>query len=138
MPEYKETRTIQQEEGQEQRLATFKATQLIWLLLGVLEAFIALRILFKLIGVNPNNLFASLLYAVTELFVAPFASLISPFQMGNNVLEISSIIAMIIYLLAGWAFERFIYLLFYRPRGPVSVHHTTVADHTDHEHHHTP
>jgi hypothetical protein len=46
------------------------------------------------------------------------------------VLEISSIIAMIVYLLVGWALERIVYVLFYRPRGPVSVRQTIVADHT--------
>jgi hypothetical protein len=46
------------------------------------------------------------------------------------VLEVSSIIAMIVYLLIAWALERIVYVLFYRPRGPVSVKQTTVADHT--------
>jgi hypothetical protein len=45
------------------------------------------------------------------------------------VLEISSIIAMIVYFLIGWALERIVYVIFYRPRGPVSVRQTTVAEH---------
>jgi len=45
------------------------------------------------------------------------------------VLEISSIIAMIVYLLIGWALERIVYVIFYRPRGPVSVRQTVIADH---------
>ena len=76
MTDYKEVRTTQNESGREQRVATFKATQLIWLLLGILEAAIALRVVFKLIAVNAANPFAALLYSVTDLFVAPFASLI--------------------------------------------------------------
>lgn len=130
MTEYKEVRTTQHEVGQEQRVATFKATQMIWLLLGLLEAAIALRVMFKLIGVNAANPFAALLYNVTDLFVAPFESLTGAPAAGGMVLEISSIIAMIIYLLIGWAMERIVYVLFYRPRGPVSVRQTIVADHT--------
>jgi len=38
MTDYKEVRTTEHEAGREQRVATFKATQLIWLLLGLLEA----------------------------------------------------------------------------------------------------
>ena len=76
MTDYQEVRTTQHEEGREQRVATFKATQLIWLLLGFLEAVIALRVVFKLIGVNAANSFAKLLYGVTDFFVAPFASLV--------------------------------------------------------------
>jgi YggT family protein len=130
MTDYREVRTTQHEAGQEQRVATFRATQLIWLLLGLVEAAIALRVVFKLIGVNAENAFATLLYGVTNLFVAPFASLTGAPAAGGMVLEISSIIAMIVYLLVGWALERIVYVLFYRPRGPVSVRQTTVADHT--------
>jgi len=128
--EYKEVRTTQHESGSEQRFATFKATQLVWLLLGLLEAVIALRVVFKLIAVNAANPFAALLYKVTDLFVAPFASLTGAPAAGGMVLEISSIIAMIVYLLIGWALERTIYVLFYRPRGPVSVRQTIVAENT--------
>jgi len=130
MTDYKEVRTTQHEQGREQRVATFKATQLIWLLLGILEAAIALRVVFKLIAVNATNPFAALLYNVTDFFVAPFASLIGAPAAGGMVLEISSIIAMIVYFLIAWALERIVYLLFYRPRGPVSVRQTVVADHT--------
>ncbi len=111
-------------------MATFKATQLIWLLLGILEAGIALRVVFKLIAVNAANPFAALLYNVTDLFVAPFASLTRAPAAGGMVLEISSVIAMIVYFLIAWAFERIVYVLFYRPRGPVSVRQTVVAEHT--------
>src|SRR4030042_158254 len=136
MTNYQEVRTTQSESGQEQRVATFKATQLVWLLLGLLEALIALRVVFKLIAVNAANPFAALLYGVTDIFVAPFASLTGAPAAGGMVLEISSIIAMLVYMLIGWVLERTIYVLFYRPRGgPVSVRQTTVADNTaEHKH----
>lgn len=130
MTDYKDVRTTEHEEGREQRFATFKATQLIWLLLGLVEAAIALRVVFKLLGVNAANTFATLLYNVTNVFVAPFASLTGAPAAGGSVLEISSIIAMIVYLLIAWALERIVYVLFYRPRGPVSVRQTMVAEHT--------
>ncbi len=130
MTDYQEVRTTQHEQGDEQRAATFKATQIIWLLLGILEALIALRVVFKLVGVNAANSFATLLYDFTNFFVAPFASLTGAPAAGGMVLEISSIIAMVVYLLIGWALERIVYVLFYRSRGAVSVRQTTVVDHT--------
>jgi hypothetical protein len=129
MTDYQDVRTTEHEQGREQRVATFKATQLIWLVLGILEAMIALRVMFKLIGVNAGNTFATLLYNVTDIFVAPFTSLIGAPAAAGMVLEISSIIAMIVYFLIAWAFERIVYVLFYRPRGPVSVRQTSVSDH---------
>jgi hypothetical protein len=130
MTDYQEVRTTAHDPGQGQRVATFKATQLIWLLLGLLEAAIALRVFFKLIGVNAANPFATLLYNITNLFVAPFASLTGAPSAGGMVLEVSSIIAMIVYLLIAWGLERIVHVLFYRPRGPVSVRQTVVAEHT--------
>jgi hypothetical protein len=130
MNEYKDVRTTQNEEGRGQRYATFKATQLIWLLLALLEAVLALRVVFKLIGVNGANPFATLLYGFTGFFVAPFASLTGAPSAEGMVLEISTIIAMIVYLLIAWALERIVYVFFYRPRGAVSVRQTTVLDHT--------
>lgn len=133
MTDYKEVRTTHHEQGREQRVTTLKATQLIWLLLGLLEAAIALRIVFRLIAANAANPFAALLYAVTDLFVAPFASLMGAPTAGGMVLEISSIIAMIVYLLIGWALERIVYVLLYRPRGPISIRQTIIDDRTSGE-----
>ena len=130
MTDYKDVRTTQSEEGRGQRYATFKATQLIWLLLTLLEIVLAMRVVFKLIGVNAANPFATLLYGFTHFFVAPFASLTGAPSAEGMVLEISTIIAMIVYLLIAWALERIVYVFFYRPRGAVSVRQTTVLDHT--------
>lgn len=130
MTDYKEVRTTAHEQGSEGRATTFKATQLIWLLFGLLEGVLALRFIFKLIGVNAANAFASLLYSVTDFFVAPFASLTGAPAANGMVLEVSTLIAMIIYALIGWVLVRIVYVVFYRPRGPVSTRQTVVADHT--------
>lgn len=129
MTDFKETSTSQHVSGQEGRATTFKVTQLIWLLLGILEVLLALRFVFKLIGVNEVNTFATFLYGLTGLFVAPFASLTRAPAAGGMVFEFSTLIAMIVYALVGWALERIVYVAFYRPRGAVSVKQTTVAEH---------
>jgi hypothetical protein len=45
------------------------------------------------------------------------------------VLEISTVLAMIVYALVGWGIERIVYVVLYRPRGAVSVRQTVVSDH---------
>lgn len=129
MTDYKEVRTEHQESGQAQRVTTFRATQVIWLLFGLLEAAIGLRIFFKLIAVNPGNPFAAFLYSLTGFFLAPFASLVRAPAADGMVFEISSLIAMIVYLLIAWALERIVYVLFYRPRGTVRTRQTIIAEH---------
>jgi hypothetical protein len=128
-----EVTSSQREPEREQRIFSFKVTQLIWLLLGILEVFIALRIGLKLIGANPDSPIVALIYGFTYLFLFPFTGLIGSPTAGNMVLELSSMFAMLIYALIAWAVERTVWLIFYRPRGPVvgttqtttSEHHTT-------------
>jgi hypothetical protein len=114
-----EVRTSQSEPEREQRIFTFKATQLVWLLFGILEVLIALRIGLKLIGANPESPIAALIYGFTYLFLFPFEGLVASPSTGGIVLELSSIFAMFIYGLIAWAVERTIWLIFYRPRGSV-------------------
>ena len=111
-----EVRTSQREPNREQRIFTFKATYMIWLLLVMLEGLIALRIGLKLIGANADSPVAALIYGFTNLFLFPFAGLTGTPTAGGMVLEISSVIAMLVYALAGWAFERMVWVIFYRPR----------------------
>ena len=128
-----EVRTSQSEPEREQRIFTFKATQIIWLLFGILETLIALRIGLKLIGANPESPIVALIYGFTYLFLFPFEGMTATPAAGAMVLELSSLFAMVIYALIAWAVERTVWVIFYRPRGPVvavtetstSEHHTT-------------
>lgn len=125
-----EVQTTSKEPDRERRIMTFKATQLVWLLLGILEGMIALRILLKLIGANPESPIAIFIFGFTSLFLAPFAGLTATPSAGGMVLEISSFIAGVVYALIGWALERLIWVIFYRPRGSmVGVTQTTTTDH---------
>ena len=114
-----QVRTSQSEPEREQRILSFKVTQLVWLLFGILEALIALRIGLKLIGANPESPIVALIYGFTYLFLFPFEGLVASPTAGSMVLELSSMFAMLIYGLIAWAIERVIWLIFYRPRGPV-------------------
>lgn len=130
MNEYKEVSTTQSEEGTRRRVATFKATSIVWLILGILETMLVLRFVFVLIGVNPANTFARFLYGVTGFFVAPFATLIDSPVMIGSTFEMSTLIAMVVYILLFWAIERIIWLIFYRPRGDRNVTQTSIAEST--------
>ena len=124
-----ETRTSQNEPEREQRIFSFKATQFIWLAFGALEALIALRIGLKLIGANPQSSIVALIYGFTYAFLFPFDGMVVSPATGNIILELSSIFAMVIYGLLAWGIERVVWLIFYRPRGPVvAVTETSVNE----------
>ena len=124
-----EVRTSQRELDQEQRIFSFKATQFIWLALGLIEGLITMRVVLKLIAANPDSPFSVFIYGITNIFLYPFQGLVGNPASGGSVLEISSLIAMLVYALLFWAFERVVWLVFYRPRGSsVGVTHTTTRE----------
>ena len=124
-----EVQTTQREPERERRILTFKATQLVWIFLGILEALLALRFVLKLIGANEASPFAVFVYGFTKLFLWPFAGLTGTPVAGAMVLEFTTLIAMVVYALIAWAIERIIFVIFYRPRGPVTET-TTTDQHT--------
>ena len=124
-----EVQTTQREPERERRIFTFKATQLVWLFLGVIEDFLALRFILKLIAANPDSPFAVFIYGFTGLFLLPFAGLTATPQVGNMVLELSTMVAMAVYALIFWLIERLVWVIFYRPHGPVTQT-TTTDQHT--------
>lgn len=124
-----EVTTTQREPERERRIFTFKATQLVWLFLGILEALLALRFVLKLIGANEASPIATFIYGFTNLFLLPFSGLTITPSAGGFVLEIPTLIAMLVYGLIAWAIERIIWVIFYRPRGPVTQT-TTTDQHT--------
>lgn len=125
-----EVTTTQKEPELERRIFTFKATQIIWLLLGILEGLLALRFVLKLIAANPASPIAAFIYSITNLFLLPFAGLTATPSAGGMVLELSTMIAMVVYALIAWAIERIVWVIFYRPRGAVTQT-TTTDQHTD-------
>lgn len=98
----------------EYREALYKVSQFIWLLFGGLEALIGIRVILMLIGANPANTFTAFVYQLSALFLWPFQNIVANPAFQNMVLEITSIIAMIVYPLIGWAIVRLIWVLFYR------------------------
>ena len=63
-----EVQTTQKEPERERRIFTFKATQVVWLLLSIFEALLALRFVLKLNGAKPASPLAAVLYVFSGLF----------------------------------------------------------------------
>jgi len=125
-----QVKVTQREPERERRIFSFKATQLVWLLFGLLISMIALRIGLKLIGANPGSPIVTMIYGFTDLFLFPFTGMVNSPTTGNIVLELSSFFAILIYGLIAWGVERIVWLIFYRPRGPVvDVTETTTSEH---------
>lgn len=69
-------------------------------LVAALEVLLGLRFLLRLTAANPDNLFAGVIYGLSEPFVDPFSTLfISPTFNGSlNIFDVNVLVAMSAYL----------------------------------------
>lgn len=98
----------------ENRQMVSKVGQLVWLFFGLLEALIGFRIILKLIAANPNNWFTNFVYQLSNVFLWPFQNIVTNPSFQNSVIEITSMIAILVYAFIAWALVRLIWLVFYR------------------------
>ena len=92
-----------------------------WLLL-VLEVALTLRFLFKLIGADPANPFASFLYNLTNIFLFIFKGLVANPTFGSGgteVFEVTTLIAMVVYGLIFLLLKLLLQTAISRPNQPM-------------------
>ena len=94
--------------------SNIKARKITYYILGALETLFAFRLIFKVLGANPESPFVSIIYTVTEIFLAPFKGI---FRLAvadgietQAVLEPQLIIAMISYAVLAWGIIKLIEL----------------------------
>src|SRR5579884_847531 len=105
-----------QEEARTVRYAIGKLNDFLQWFMAVLEVTLAIRFLLKLIGADPMNLFAGFLYALTDIILFPFSTIVrAPSIHPNQAFEWSTLIAMAIYWLVFWAIRRFLHILISGP-----------------------
>jgi uncharacterized protein YggT (Ycf19 family) len=85
-----------------------RATQITYLVLGVVEALIITRVILKLLAANPDSGFVRVVYTVSTPLVAPFQGIFPTPATQNSALELSSLVAIAVYALIAWALVRLI------------------------------
>ena len=93
----------------------FNSKRIVYYILGIFEILLAFRLVFKLLGANPNSGFVSFIYTTSQVFLAPFTAIFrSAVTQGietKAVLEPSIIIAMLVYALIAWGIVKLIVIL---------------------------
>jgi len=84
----------------------------VYYILGLLEAILAFRLIFRFLGANPGSTFVSLVYTVSGVFLSPFNGIFRAATTNGiettSVLEPATIIAMIVYALIAYGAVRLI------------------------------
>jgi len=114
-PGYAATEQVTRDVAAERRQGLFLITRIIYTILGILEILLGIRFVLQLIGANPASGFATFIYGITGVFVAPFAGLIGTPASGGMTFEVTTLIAMAVYALLFWVIVRVIRIVADRP-----------------------
>ncbi|NOS67672.1 MAG: YggT family protein [Candidatus Peribacteraceae bacterium] len=100
------------------KIHNYRAYQLVFFCMGVIEVLLALRFIFKLFGANPENMFARIIYWLSGILLFPFNGLFRGTPVADGTLqrfEPSTIIAMVIYALLAWGIAKWILIFKSKP-----------------------
>jgi uncharacterized membrane protein len=144
LPGYVATEQVVHDVAAERRMGLFQVNRIIWSILVFLETLLAFRFILRLIAANPDSGFAMFIYGITGVFVAPFNGLIGTPRSGGSSLEVTTLIAMVVYALIFWGIAYVIKMVLDRPRarsftsttreqtpggeGNVRTTHTTISN----------
>jgi hypothetical protein len=82
--------------------ALFRETKVVWYIFGAIEALLLLRFLLRVLAANPEAAFTQFVYAASQIFVAPFIFVFGTPSFGGSALELSTLLAMIVYWFIAW------------------------------------
>ena len=92
-----------------------KARKIIYYLLGILEVLFAFRLVFKLLGANPDNGFVNVIYKISNVFLKPFEGIFSTTvkegMETKAILEPSLLIAIVAYAVLAWGIVKLMEVL---------------------------
>jgi hypothetical protein len=90
--------TNQSESGKiEEKKAIFRAYQVIWYSLYVVQTFLLFRFFFKLFAANPGSPFVKLIYSVSSALISPFRAIFPTPVFENMVFEWVTLVAIVVY-----------------------------------------
>lgn len=82
------------------------AARVVWYIVGFIVALLALRVIFFLLGANQGSGFVDFIYAISGVFAAPFSGIFPAPVYGKFFFDTASVVAMVIYSLAGWGITK--------------------------------
>lgn len=91
---------------QEQTPGVVVVQRIVWFVAGLISVIIALRFVFLLLGANRGADFTDFIYSLSAPFVAPFVGIFGEPAYGTSVFEVSSLLAIAIYLLIAWGIAK--------------------------------
>jgi YggT family protein len=84
-----------------------KVTETIYLIFGMVDVVLLMRLVFKLLPANPNAPFAAFSYGLSDFLLLPFRGIVAPTAVSaKSVFELSVVIAIVVYTLIAYGLGR--------------------------------
>lgn len=103
-----------------------RAIEIIYLVFGVVEALLLVRLFLKLLGTNPDAPFSSFIYGLTDFLLGPFKGLLAAVVSGKTIFEPSVLIAIVVYALLAWMLAKIVEIAY--SRSVVVAHRSSSRD----------
>ncbi len=98
----------------------YRAIQLIWLIVGVIDIILALDFIFKAANAN-NTGFAHYIYRLAGWLAAPFSGIFNNTATNGTVFRWADVLAIAIYSVAGWIVTKLVRITATPRTGPNPV-----------------
>jgi uncharacterized protein YggT (Ycf19 family) len=85
-----------------------RAIEVIYLVFGIINGLLLIRVVLKILGANPNSPFTDFIYGLTNFFLVPFKGLLPAVVSGRSVFEPSVVIAILVYLLVAFVLAKIV------------------------------
>jgi len=77
----------------------YRGAQVVWYVLSVIEALLAVRFVLKLLQANPVAAFTDFIYTLSGVFILPFVAVFQNVRIESSVFEWTTVLAMLVYWL---------------------------------------
>ena len=99
---------LKQTETQNTQTQSNTVKHVVGVIFSIIEVILAFRLIFKLLGANPDNVFIQAIYAVSHFFTVGFENIFSTVTTttgakATGYLDPATLIAMVVFALICWA-----------------------------------
>ncbi len=102
----------QPEQGKiQEKKAIFRAYQVIWYALYIIQTFLVFRFIFKLLAANPGSPFVNFVYSVSSALISPFRAIFPTPRLENMLFEWVTLVAIAVYWVVAYALVYFFQLI---------------------------
>lgn len=88
----------------------YRTERIIYFILGIVETFLVIRLILKLLAANPDAGFSRLIYGVTNPLVGPFQGVFPDASARSGTLDLAALLAIVVYALLAWGIVKLVEL----------------------------